>query len=54
MELIKIDPRALKENPNPTRRAKSNPQSDALMLASIKALGIIQPPVVYPTLGADN
>lgn len=54
MELIKIDPRALKENPNPTRRTKSNPQSDALMLASIKALGIIQPPVVYPTLGAEN
>ena len=54
MELIKIDPQALKENPNPTRRTKSNPQSDALMLASIKALGIIQPPVVYPTIGADN
>ena len=54
MDLIKIDPRALKENPNPTRRTKSNPQSDALMLASIEALGIIQPPVVYSTLGADN
>ena len=54
MELIKIDPRALKPNPDPTRRTKSSPQSDALMLASIKALGIIQPPVVYPTLGADN
>ena len=42
MKLIKVDPRALTENPDPTRRTKSTPQSDALLLATVKAVGIIQ------------
>ena len=45
MHLMKIDPRALKDNPDDARRSKSSPQADALMLATIKAVGIIQPPV---------
>ncbi len=48
MEFQLIDPRSLQENPDRLRRAKSNPQSDALLLASITAVGIVQPPVDYP------
>src|SRR5437867_3191345 len=43
MELMIVDPRALKENPDQMRRSKSSPQADALLLASIKAVGIVQP-----------
>jgi len=46
MELIKIDPRALVPNPNPMRRTPASSAADALMIASIHAVGIIQPPVV--------
>ena len=45
MQIIKVDPRALKENPDRMRQSKSSPQADALMLATIKAVGIVQPPV---------
>lgn len=48
MEIKLIDPRSLVENPDRTRRSKSSPQSDALLLATIKAVGIVQPPVVAP------
>lgn len=46
MHIMKVDPRALKENPDRMRQTKSSPQADALMLATIKAVGIVQPPVV--------
>jgi ParB family chromosome partitioning protein len=46
MQIMKVDPRALKENPDRMRQTKSSPQADALMLATIKAVGIVQPPVV--------
>ncbi|MEY9424166.1 ParB family chromosome partitioning protein [Bradyrhizobium japonicum] len=39
MQLIKVDPRALKENPDRMRQSKSTPQADALLLATIKAVG---------------
>lgn len=54
MEIIKIDPRALKDNPNDARRSKSSPQADALLLATVKAVGIIQPPVVSPEVDGGN
>ncbi|MBC7280592.1 ParB/RepB/Spo0J family partition protein [Hoeflea sp.] len=54
MHIIKIDPRALKENPNDARKSKSTPQGDALLVATIKAVGIIQPPVVSPEAGGGN
>jgi ParB family chromosome partitioning protein len=54
MELKFVDPRALKENPDKTRRSKSNPQADALLLATIKAIGIVQPPVVAPETDGGN
>ena len=54
MELKLVDPRSLQENPDRLRRAKSNPQSDALLLASITAVGIVQPPVVYPAPDGGN
>lgn len=54
MQLMKVDPRALKENPDRMRQSKSSPQADALMLATIKAVGIVQPPVVAPEVGGGN
>ncbi|WP_137113981.1 ParB N-terminal domain-containing protein [Mesorhizobium sp. GR13] len=54
MELKFVDPRALKENPDKARRSKSNPQSDALLLATIRAVGIVQPPVVAPEMDGGN
>jgi ParB family chromosome partitioning protein len=54
MQILKLDPRALKDNPDDTRRSKSSPQSDALLLATVKAVGIIQPPVISPEVGGGN
>ncbi len=54
MHIIKIDPRALKDNPDDARRSKSTPQGDALLAATIKAVGIIQPPVVSPEPDGGN
>jgi ParB family chromosome partitioning protein len=54
MHIIKIDPRALKENPDDARKSKSTPQGDALLAATIKAVGIIQPPVVSPAADGGN
>ncbi len=54
MELKFIDPRALTENPDKARRSKSSPQADALLLATIKAVGIVQPPVVAPEPNSGN
>jgi len=54
MQIIKVDPRALKDNPDSMRQTKSSPQADALMLATIKAVGIVQPPVVTPETDGGN
>lgn len=54
MELKFIDPRSLKENPDRARRSKSGPQADALLLATIKAVGIVQPPLVAPETDGGN
>lgn len=54
MELKFVDPRALKANPDKARRSKSSPQADALLLATIRAVGIVQPPVVAPELDGGN
>ncbi|WP_127524540.1 ParB/RepB/Spo0J family partition protein [Mesorhizobium sp. Z1-4] len=54
MHIIKIDPRALKDNPDDARKSKSTPQGDALLAATIKAVGIIQPPVVSPEADGGN
>tara|TARA_R110002020_G_scaffold361050_1_gene573699 strand:+ start:7614 stop:9335 length:1722 start_codon:yes stop_codon:yes gene_type:complete len=54
MQIINVDPRALKENPDRMRQSKSSPQADALMLATIKAVGIVQPPVVAPETDGGN
>lgn len=54
MQIMKVDPRALKENPDRMRQTKSSPQADALMLATIKAVGIVQPPVVAPEKDGGN
>lgn len=54
MEIKLIDPRSLVENPDRARRTKSSPQSDALLLATIRAVGIVQPPVVAPQTDGGN
>ncbi|WP_375600377.1 ParB N-terminal domain-containing protein [Devosia sp. Naph2] len=54
MEIKLIDPRALIDNPDKVRRSKSSPQSDALLLATIRAVGIVQPPVVAPQADGGN
>jgi ParB/RepB/Spo0J family partition protein len=55
MELKIVDPRSLRENPDKLRRTKSTPQADALLQATISAVGIIQPPIVVPDAhGAGN
>ena len=54
MHLMKVDPRALRENPDRARQTKSTPQADALLLATIKAVGIVQPPVIVPETGGGN
>jgi hypothetical protein len=54
MELKFVDPRALKDNPDKARRSKSSPQADALLLATIKAVGIVQPPVVAAGTDGGN
>jgi ParB family chromosome partitioning protein len=45
-ELRSVDPRTLKPNPNNPRRSPVPPAMDEQLVASIKAIGIIQPPVV--------
>ncbi|RWB83401.1 ParB N-terminal domain-containing protein [Mesorhizobium sp.] len=54
MELKFVDPRALKDNPDKARRSNSSPQADALLLATIRAVGIVQPPVVAPDADGGN
>ena len=54
MQVMKVDPRALKDNPDRARQTKSTPQADALLLATIRAVGIIQPPVIFPEMGGGN
>ncbi len=54
MHIIKVDPRALNENADDARQSKSSAQADALLLATVKAVGIIQPPVVSPQVDGGN
>jgi ParB/RepB/Spo0J family partition protein len=46
MELQTVDPRTLKFNPNNPRRASAGDDADQQFVANIKAVGIIQPPLV--------
>ena len=46
MELRTVDPRKLKANPNNPRRTGAGEFFDAQLTASIKAVGLIQPPLV--------
>jgi ParB family chromosome partitioning protein len=50
-ELRSVDPRTLQANPNNPRRTPASPAMDEQLLASIKAVGIIQPPCVSVTDG---
>ena len=46
MELRTVDPRKLKANPNNPRRMAVGDAFEAQMVASIKAIGLVQPPLV--------
>ena len=46
MELRRVDPRTLKANPGNPRKIQPGEMSDAALAASIKAVGILQPPTV--------
>jgi ParB family transcriptional regulator, chromosome partitioning protein len=46
MELRSVDPRSLKENPDNPRKIAPDAISDQALAANIKAIGILQPPVV--------
>jgi ParB/RepB/Spo0J family partition protein len=48
-ELRSVDPRTLQPNPNNPRTTPVPPAMDEQLLASIKAVGIIQPPCVTPS-----
>jgi ParB family chromosome partitioning protein len=50
-ELRSVDPRTLQPNPNNPRTTPVPPAMDEQLLASIKAVGIIQPPCVSATDG---
>jgi hypothetical protein len=52
MQIMKADPRALKENPDRMRQSKSSPQADVLMLATIKAVGIVHVHPAFPRSAA--
>ncbi|MGK9086114.1 ParB/RepB/Spo0J family partition protein [Brucella intermedia] len=54
MHLMKVDPRALKENPDRSRHTISTPQADALLLSTIKAVGIVQPPIIAAEKDGGN
>jgi ParB/RepB/Spo0J family partition protein len=51
-ELRSVDPRILQANPDNPRRTPVSPAMDEQLLASIKAIGIIQPPIVVEKDGA--
>jgi ParB family transcriptional regulator, chromosome partitioning protein len=44
----------LTRNPDPLRRTPATPQADALLLATIKAVGIVQPPIISPQQDGGN
>ena len=46
MELQVANPKKLKLNPDNPRRTKASPEADAQLTANIKAIGLIQPPIV--------
>jgi len=46
MELRTVDPRKLKANPSNPRRSAAGDFLDAQLVASIKAIGLVQPPLV--------
>jgi ParB family chromosome partitioning protein len=50
-ELRNVDPRNLQPHPNPARRTPASPAMDDQLFASIKAIGIIQPPIVVESDG---
>jgi len=53
VELRTVDPRKLRENPDNPRNTPAGKVADAQLVASIKAIGLRQPPLVRATDGTD-
>ena len=51
LELRTVDPASLVPNPGNPRRTPAPQAMDAQLVASIKAIGLIQPPLVCETDG---
>jgi len=51
MELRRVDPRILKANAHNPRKIQPGEMSDAALAASIKTIGILQPPTVTESDG---
>ena len=57
MHLMKVDPRALKENPDRTRQTKSSPQADALLcepVGGLRADQHIKPLILREVVGSND
>lgn len=46
MELRVVNPKKLKANPDNPRRTRASPDADAQLTANIRAIGLIQSPLV--------
>jgi len=53
VELRTVDPRKLRENPDNPRRTAAGKEADGQLVASIKTIGLRQPPLVRETGDAD-
>ena len=51
MKLIETDPKKLRDNPANPRRTTTAPDADAVLLANIQAVGILQPPTAREVEG---
>ncbi|USQ74093.1 ParB N-terminal domain-containing protein (plasmid) [Roseomonas mucosa] len=51
MKLIETDPKKLRDNPANPRRTTAAPDADAVLLANIQAVGILQPPTAREVEG---
>ena len=51
MELRYVDPRTLKDNPDNPRKVQPDPAYDEQLVANIREVGLIQPPLVREISG---
>ena len=54
LQITHVDPKALVANPHNPRQIKVNKHSEEMLVASVMALGILQPPCVSPQTDGGN